>query len=146
MMKVKKKFPNKIAYLKSSNAIIETAPQPNWISFFQQRIRWASKTGKYDDPKMTFILCFIYMFNVSLMLLGFASVISPIFFAYFLLLLSIKTIIELCFLLPVAVFYQKILQLIFFPLLQPLHIVYIFVAGFLSVIGKYSWKERKIQQ
>jgi cellulose synthase/poly-beta-1,6-N-acetylglucosamine synthase-like glycosyltransferase len=146
MMKIKKLFPDKIAYLKSTTAIMETAPQPNWASFFQQRIRWASKTGKYDDSKMTLILCLIYMFNVSLMLLGIASPFSRVALAWCLFFITLKTIIELIFLLPVARFYNKQKQLLLFPLLQPLHIIYIFVAGILSVLGKYSWKERVIHQ
>lgn len=146
LMKIKKHFPDKIAYLKSEAAIITTAPQPDWLSFFQQRIRWASKTGKYDDSKMTFTLGFIYMFNVCLMLLGIASIFNHLLFLLFMVFILIKTILELTFLLPVARFYNKRKQLLLFPVLQPLHIAYIFVAGFLSVLGNYSWKDRIVQQ
>jgi cellulose synthase/poly-beta-1,6-N-acetylglucosamine synthase-like glycosyltransferase len=52
-VKMQQAFPGKIAYLKSAEAIVRTAPQPDWRSFLMQRIRWASKSGKYRDTRLT---------------------------------------------------------------------------------------------
>ncbi len=64
---------------------------------------------------------------------------------YFACALVAKIAIELMFLIPVAHFYQKKNELIFFPLLQPLHILYIVLAGFLGFFGKYKWKGRVVK-
>lgn len=146
MMKIRKWFPKDIYYLKSQAAIVDTLPQPDWLSLLRQRIRWASKTGKYDDPKMTLILLLVYLFNLSLLLSAIMSIFNPALLIVTGVFTGAKILVELCFLAPVALFYRKPLQLFWFPFLQPLHIVYIVVAGFLSTRGKYAWKDRQIQQ
>lgn len=141
MMKLAKVFPNRISYLKNTAAIVSTPPQPNWAGFLQQRIRWASKSGKYDDNKMTAVLLLVYLFNFSFLLLLLADGVYP----HLLAILAIKTIVELLYLYPVAAFLGKKPQLLLFPLLQPLHIAYIITAGFLGFAGVYRWKGRQVK-
>jgi len=147
MMKLNKAYPNRISYLKSEEAIVHTAPQPNWTSFIQQRIRWASKSGKYDDKKLTSILMFVYLFNFIIFVSAFVSFtqLQTTYTYLFFVLLAIKTIIELIYLIPVARFFNKQRELLYFPLLQPLHILYIVSAGLLGFIGVYKWKGRKVR-
>jgi hypothetical protein len=60
-------------------------------------------------------------------------------------LISIKTLIELLFLIPVARFFKKSSLLwAFFPA-QILHIPYIVISGFCGQLGTYSWKGRKLK-
>jgi hypothetical protein len=59
-------------------------------------------------------------------------------------LFILKLLAELCFLWPVAGFFGKRRSLWLFPLLQPLHILYIVLAGFLGFFGTYTWKGRQI--
>ena len=145
MNKMSKQFPDSIHYLKSEEAIVSTPPQPDWDSFLQQRIRWASKSGKYDDNKLTAILLLVYLFNVSFVAMLVFSMVAPGYWLYLLAMLVVKTAIELFYLYPVAVFYKKQKLLSMFPLLQPLHILYIVTAGFLGFLGVYSWKGRKVR-
>jgi hypothetical protein len=74
------------------------------------------------------------MFNVQCSMTG-----------VWLLLLLIKTLVELLFLYPVAKFFGKRKMLWLFPLMQPFHIVYMVIAGWLGKFGSYSWKERKVK-
>ena len=145
MHKMQAQFPGRIAYLKAGNAIVRTAPQPDWSGFLQQRIRWASKSGKYDDKKMTAILILVYLFNVSLLVLFIAGLFdqSSMLVAGWVLLA--KIIVELLFLVPVARFFGKLKQLAVFPFFQPLHIVYIVLAGLLGFVGVYKWKGRTVK-
>jgi glycosyltransferase involved in cell wall biosynthesis len=142
MMKIKKHFPDGIRYLKSKGAIVNTLPQLTWNDFLQQRIRWASKTGKYDDPKTSLILLFVYLFNCSCFVLALLSIFNTDYLYVTLLFLVVKIVVELLFLQPVAQFFSQSRNLVFFPFLQPIHILYIIVAGFLSRIGKFDWKNR----
>lgn len=147
MMKMQHAYPDKISYLKNTDAIVKTAPQPDWNSFIQQRIRWASKSGKYDDKKLTSILAFVYLYNVLIFISAFVSF-SQLHTTYvylFFLLLLIKTIVELIYLTPVAKFFSKQRELLYFPWLQPLHVVYIVSAGLMGFIGVYKWKGRKVK-
>jgi glycosyltransferase involved in cell wall biosynthesis len=141
-LKIRNTFPGTIKYLKSSQAIVTTLPQPTWTEFFQQRIRWASKSGRYKDSKMTVMLLLVYIFNCSIFLLALMSIVNSQWISVLTQVFVLKTAAELFFLLPVAKFYGNLRQLIIFPFLQPLHIVYIIVAGFLSRIGKFEWKSR----
>jgi cellulose synthase/poly-beta-1,6-N-acetylglucosamine synthase-like glycosyltransferase len=140
MMKLKKNYPSQIGYLKTKEAIVRTLPQSSWGSFLQQRIRWASKSGKYNDSRLTLILSLVYLVNLSLFLLVVTGNIWVV-----LELLIAKTVVELCFLYPVAGFFNKRKQLIAFLLLQPLHIAYIVLAGFLGFVGVYKWKGRVVR-
>lgn len=141
-LKIKKQFPDSVHYLKSRAAIVHTLPQNTWQSFFQQRIRWASKTGKYEDRKMTLILSLIYVLNCLLLFLFLLSFFQSFYWSLFGPILLSKMLMEILFLYPVAHFYRDKKQLVYFVFLQPLHIVYIIVAGFLSRFSRFEWKQR----
>lgn len=145
-MKMNKLSPGGISCLKTRNAAISTAPPPGWYSFLQQRIRWASKSGKYDDKKLTLILMMVYLFNISFLLLCAAGLLyDTLFFYTAVVMLATKTVAEYLFLVPVARFFRRASVLKYFPFLQPLHILYITLAGFLGLIGAYTWKGRKVR-
>lgn len=145
MMKMAQYAPKGIAYLKSQKAIVSTAPQPDWSGFLQQRIRWASKSGKYNDSKLTGILLLVYLFNLSFLVLAIGGFFYPGMWYIAGVMLGVKIIAEYLFLFPVAGFFRRRWVLSYFPLLQPLHILYIISAGFLGLIGGYKWKGRAVK-
>lgn len=145
LLKMQQQFPGRIAYVKSEAAIVRTAPQPDWSSFLQQRIRWASKSGKYNDHRLTAILVLVYGYNLSFAVLLVAAFFSPLAAAALAGSFVLKTASELYYLFPVARFFGKAKQLCFFVFLQPLHILYIILAGFLGMIGTYRWKGRNVR-
>jgi len=145
MMKMDKFSPGNISYLKSQHAIVVTTPQPDWSSFLQQRIRWASKSGKYKDRKLTAVLLFVYLYNLIFLILGVMCFFHPNLLYLTLSALAVKILAEYLFVRHVAKFFDNEWVLKFFPFLQPLHIVYIVVAGFLGFVGGYEWKGRKVR-
>lgn len=145
MGKIRVQFPDRIQYLKSEAAIVRTLPQPDWKAFLQQRIRWASKSGKYSDPKLTATLLIVYLFNFSFAVMLVAGLFNNVFILLAGLLLVWKTLLELCFLWPVARFFGKRKQLLLFPFLQASHILYIILAGFLGYRGRFVWKGRMVE-
>lgn len=56
--KVAQKYPKQVGYLKSNDAIVSTKTQRDWGGVLNQRIRWASKTGKQKSllPKLIALL------------------------------------------------------------------------------------------
>ncbi len=146
MHKIAVQFPAGIAYLKSQEVIVQTAPVHTVKDFFNQRIRWASKADKYDDKRIFPVLLLVYLLNLSLVVLPIASIFSHGWWLVgWLFLLVTKTIVELLFLYPVAKFFRKQSLLWLFPLAQPFHIVYTIIAGWLGKFGSYEWKERKVK-
>lgn len=154
MHKIAKKGKHRILYLKSKNVIVKTAPVETIGAFLQQRIRWASKADKYIDKSLFPVLLLVYLFNLSLLILFISGMFKTICFkittVYFnswellLMLLIGKTLIELYFLFPVADFFNKKKSLFLFPMMQPFHIIYTIVAGWLGKFGTYRWKERQV--
>jgi cellulose synthase/poly-beta-1,6-N-acetylglucosamine synthase-like glycosyltransferase len=155
MHKIYKRYPDKVMFLKSKEAIVNTEPVNSIKEFFNQRIRWASKADKYDDKRIFAVLLLVYVVNVLLLALPVIAVFDNAQYSIFnvrcsmigiwLLLLLLKTIIELIFLYPVAKFFGKQSMLLLFPLMQPFHIIYTVIAGWLGKFGRYSWKERNVK-
>ena len=145
MHKISQKYPDRVAFLKSQEVIMQTALARNVKEFTHQRIRWASKSDKYADKKITAVLALVYVFNVWIVFLGIYSFFYHSILPWFIGLLIAKTIIELFFLYPVARFFKKEKLLWWFPLAQPFHILYIIIAGWLGKFGSYTWKGRKVK-
>lgn len=145
MHKVFLKYPDKVHYLKSKAAIVQTAAVNNWTEFFNQRIRWASKAGKYNDKRIFGTLLLVYLFNFSFLIVFIIAFFAEGLFMYLISILLLKTLYELFFMIPVARFFDKEKLLWWFPLMQPLHILYTIVAGLLGSITTYTWKGRKVK-
>lgn len=154
MQKIAARFPQNLHFLKSKNVIVHTAPMQNVYAFFQQRIRWASKSAHYKSLKMLGVLLMVYMVNVLLLMIPFLAIFfrQPLrlgehqlsLFAGWLALLTLKIVAELFFLYPVAGFFNQKKSLWFFPLAQPFHIAYTVIAGWLGNFSKYNWKGRTV--
>jgi cellulose synthase/poly-beta-1,6-N-acetylglucosamine synthase-like glycosyltransferase len=161
MHKIYKQYPDRVLFLKSKEAIVKTAPVNNIKQFFNQRIRWASKADKYDDKRILPVLVLVYFFNCLLLALPIIALFNNAQYSMFnppnggqviqcsmldfwLWMLLFKIVAELFFLYPVASFFGKKSMLWFFPLLQPFHICYTIIAGWLGKFGKYTWKEREV--
>ena len=159
MHKIYKQNPAAVLFLKSKNVIVQTLPVHTIKEFFNQRIRWASKADKYDDKRIFAVLLVVYLFNLLLFVLPVVAIFNntifnfnfyPVTFIFslfelWLFLIITKIIVEIFFLFPVAKFFntQKLLWL--FPLLQPFHIVYTVIAGWLGKFGSYKWKGRNVK-
>jgi cellulose synthase/poly-beta-1,6-N-acetylglucosamine synthase-like glycosyltransferase len=145
MHKIKEKYPERLGYLFCKESIVTTAPMPDWISFLNQRIRWASKADKYRDKSIFWTLALVYAVNLFLLLLLLISPFIENGFSNWLILIAAKTLIELSLMIPVARFYQHTAVLLWFPLMQPFHILYTVIAGWLGKFGTYQWKGRTVK-
>jgi cellulose synthase/poly-beta-1,6-N-acetylglucosamine synthase-like glycosyltransferase len=140
MHKMKSTLAGKIGYLFHAGAIVRTKAMDSWRGFIMQRMRWSSKARYYDDRSIFWVLVLVYAFNLSFLLLFLAQDYSSLLIA-----LAFKTFFELYFLDGVAGFFQLKGELHYFPLYQPLHILYTLCAGFFGQVKTYSWKGRKVK-
>jgi len=156
MHKIWKKYPQRIHYLKSKEAIVSTQPVKSWREFFSQRIRWASKARSYDDKSILPVLLLVYLFNLSFVVLLVACCCSALgkppateeFSSWWVFILGLwiaKTLIELPFFYSVAKFFDKSWAVFYFFFFQPLHIFYTIGSGLLGQLGKYRWKGRTVK-
>ncbi len=144
MHKIFRKYPDKVFFLKSKEAIVSTQAETSWHSFLNQRIRWASKADKYEDKRIFFVLLLVYFFNLCLLLCIVGAILFPQWLVYAVLLVVAKLLSEIFFMHSIAGFFGMKPLLIWFPLMQPLHILYTVTAGFMGKFGTYQWKGRKV--
>ena len=145
MHKITRQYPGKMRYLKSRDALITTEAARSWSAFWQQRIRWASKADKYDDKKVFRVLLLVYILNLLLLGMFVLSFFNADLLVIVILFWFSKVLLELPFVNAVASFFGERKLMKFFPFLQPLHILYTVVAGWLGKFGRYQWKGRTVQ-
>lgn len=144
MHKIFLKYPERVFFLKDSEAIVSTRPEARWKGFFHQRIRWASKADRYDDRRIFLVLLLVYFVNLLFLALAIATFWNRWWGFVALILLIVKTGVEYPFVRDVARFFGQGRLMVYFPFLQPLHIGYTLIAGWLGKFGSYRWKDRKI--
>jgi glycosyltransferase involved in cell wall biosynthesis len=144
MYKIYKKYPGQVSYLKNPMAIVSTKEEASWAAFVNQRIRWASKADRYDDKRIFWVLLLVYLVNLIFPALLIASFWNSWYLLILLLLLLAKTLIEYPFVRSVAAFFDQQRLMPWFPILQPLHILYTIGIGWLGQFGSYQWKDRKV--
>ncbi len=144
MNKIRLQYPQRVMALFAQGAIVSTYPMPGWKSFFNQRIRWASKADQYADKTIFWVLLLVYLLNAMLFVMPFLSFFDCSVLWSWLLLLTAKTIVEASFALPIAAFFG--IKLYWWsPVLQILHISYTVIAGWLGKFGRYEWKGRQVK-
>jgi cellulose synthase/poly-beta-1,6-N-acetylglucosamine synthase-like glycosyltransferase len=145
LQKVAERFPGKIGFLKSYDAVVFTHAKANLNEFLQQRRRWASKSVKYKDKKVVALVVGLWLFNVSVLLNLCAAFFNRYFFEVFAIQFLLVFLIELILLYPVTAFFKrrKLIWLLFISI--PLYIVYFVYIGIIGNKGKYIWKGRMVR-
>ncbi|MGB1207036.1 MAG: glycosyltransferase [Chitinophagales bacterium] len=146
MHKVWKKYPKKVRFVKSYEATVFSYAQKTVSDFAQQRIRWASKSTKYEDTRITFFLAAVYLFHISLLLNLLLSIfISTAFLPLLIFSLSAKMLTDFVFLAIGCQFFKRTKLLWLFLPAQLVHILYILIIGAWGNFGSYEWKGRQVK-
>ncbi len=64
MHKIYKQDAAGVKFLLSQQVIVQTEAMKDWKSFFNQRIRWASKADSYQDKRIFWVLALVYCLNL----------------------------------------------------------------------------------
>lgn len=151
LKKFSEHYPGKIHILKSRKAIVDTSAVHTLNEFIHQRIRWSGKWQRLH-AKDKAVLMGVYILNALLTILLFSSFVVPEVAIcgrlinvplLWLVFVGLKCTFELLLMLPASRFYGLQRHMIWFPLLQPLHIIYTFTTGLFGIRGNYNWKGRK---
>ncbi len=146
VQKIAARWPGSVAFLKNPAATVLTKAKPDWPSFFSQRLRWATKSGAYDERLVTAALALVWLFCVNLLV---SAALGPILdreWGWVLLFqLTVKLAADWFFLREMTGFFgRRDLMRWFLPSFF-LHVFYIAVVGTASVfIKKYEWKGRRV--
>jgi cellulose synthase/poly-beta-1,6-N-acetylglucosamine synthase-like glycosyltransferase len=144
--KMQKRFPLKVHYLKSKNAIVKTNPQKNWNEVISQRIRWASKTSKQKNRNAKLLGGLVFLVNLFAIAGAVFCIFQPDELPYYLLFLILKLISDFICILTCSNFFRSKINAGTFLLSElwyPFIIVTVVIAGFR---GSYHWKGRIFQK
>lgn len=146
MHKINAMYPGSIGFVKNFEACVFTKPENSFSDFVAQRVRWVSKSSRFSDWRVSFILIFAYFVNLFTIVDAIA-VLQPVEMSWLPLAVigGTKLLSDLLFNIPVTIFFRKIILLLLFPVIDVLHVVYVVVIGVLSLTGKYRWKDRLIK-
>lgn len=139
------KWPKKVVYLKSKEALVTTFSVDTFQEFVSQRVRWASKSANYNLHTGKLIGIIVLLMNLLFCLLPVLLLIS----LSWKLLLSIfisKIVIDSILLLQTVRFTQqkvKPFYLILSGIVYPYITVFIF---FTSSFSNYTWKNRTFRK
>lgn len=134
---------NSIHFLKSTSATVETQPSENLKSFFNQRLRWASKARFYKDKFTLAVGLLILSINLLLLTSLFLSFVSNAYWSIFASLFISKAIIDFVLLMPILAFYKRTRLLIYFPILSLVYLFYTSFVGLMSQFATFEWKNRR---
>lgn len=84
----------KIAYVKAKKAIVSTWVQPNFDSFLNQRLRWASKSKAYQHLGTKWYLWSFLTHNIVFFILILLSVVDPTSRTYLFYFIISKSIMD----------------------------------------------------
>ena len=135
-----------VKYLKSDQAIVLTKTQSTWKSLIQQRIRWAAKTGSYDNSISKIVGLIVFITNIYLILLLVLAIFNEISWQHISLFYLMKLNIDFILLYKTAdLFKQKdsLKSYLYSSFLYPFFSVYVAV---LSFFKGYEWKGRSFKK
>lgn len=147
MHKIAEAYPGQIGFLKNAKAGVRTRAVADWRAFFQQRLRWATKSGTYQDWRIIAVLAMVFFLCWGIILSPLLSIVYgwigllPFFLLFFSKILADYQLLNRA----THFFNRKDLMQHFFKS-QCLHIGYMAVIGLLAnVFKQYEWKGRKLR-
>jgi cellulose synthase/poly-beta-1,6-N-acetylglucosamine synthase-like glycosyltransferase len=140
MHNIKKVFGSKsIDFSYNKRSLVQTYPAPGLRAFFNQRIRWASKSKGYNDPLSLITSITVFVFNFILSATFFAGFFQPLLFLIFAGFLMLKSLIDLPLILGVTHFTGNRRLMRWYLQFQVIYPFYIVVTGVLSLFPKRNW-------
>lgn len=132
----------RIHFIKSLNSLVYIFPEKTIKDFFNQRVRWASKSRYYSRFSPFFTAIVVLLINISLAALFFCSFFNPELIKLFGISFLIKSIVDFPLLYSASVFFNKSKLIRIFIPAQFSYFLYVSAVFFLSLFMKFRWKSR----
>lgn len=134
------KFPTKIGFLTSRDAIVATKPQNSWKQLLHQRMRWAAKSTAYKNPFGIMVGIVVLSSNILLGVLIFINLKHALYFFIG------KAILDAVLIQKTAHFFSKKMTIASYlatSIGYPLFNMMVFMA---SLFFKFTWKGRLLKK
>ena len=136
----------KIDYLSNSKAQVKTLPPQGFRALIQQRIRWAAKTSAYKNKTSLLTAIIVFVTNLFLILLVYATLFKGLDRRALFLLLIIKFNLDFFVLYKTADFYKQTSLLKSYLAMIVLHPFFIVICAVISFFSSYNWKGRTFKK
>ena len=145
MMNIKQKFgAGAIRFIYSEKAVVDTPATQDRKFFWQQRLRWVSKSSGYTDIMLIATSIIVFLTNACLALVALAPVFRHEFFPAFIFFYCIKLIIDLPLLMGFSRFLNYKSLSWHTPILEIINAFYTSMIGIAGNTGHYKWKDRNV--
>ena len=131
----------KITYVTDQQSHVYNAPPDHWQTFFQQRIRYASKGFKYP-PLVIAILILFYFLNLLLLLSPLTLIAGSQYFVQFFAALFLKAVTDYNFINSAASVLDDRRNRSIFPIASVLHSPYVVFFGLIAQFRRFLWGSR----
>jgi cellulose synthase/poly-beta-1,6-N-acetylglucosamine synthase-like glycosyltransferase len=129
------------AFASAPEALVLTSSNNTPLRFFLQRVRWASKKGRYEDRSILLTLVLLYFFFVSALAAIVAAAWAPLLALPVALVLLGKVIMEYALLRSAGRMYGISIPTLPFLIAQIFHVPYIVSAAAVGQFMRTSWKD-----
>jgi len=140
--KMFQKYPEKVQFIKSKEAIVLTSSKDSLKELIQQRVRWAAKTTAYDSMYTKLVGLLVFGMSLSLVVLFFLGATGKLQWLQVGFIFLLKFNIDFVLLFKTSQFFeqQKVMKSYFLSsLLHPFFTVFV---ALLSLKKSYTWKDR----
>jgi len=146
LQKMAAAFPGQIGFVRSREIVVETDAPVGYRGFWEQRLRWATKSSAYDNWRIKGVLVLVFLYCWAIILSGgllLKQLVPGI--TVFSVLFLLKSLIDYYFLKRAARFFRRRSLLKGYLISQLHHIVYIALIGLMANLRKtYVWKGRRV--
>jgi len=146
MFKVHKKYPGKIGFLKSKDALVSTSAPGALKDFLVQRIRWGSKGLHSNNFANSFVSLLVFSSNflsvVAMLLIIAKAKLYPLLICG----IAIKISADFLLLFFATNFFNKKKLLWIFPFAELVTMLYISGVGIAANFLSYNWKGRQYKR
>lgn len=136
-----KKAKRNIQYLKSQNGIVFTYPCSTLKDFFNQRMRWASKSKSYKDAHSIFAALTVFLVCIALLANAVGAFFNIAYLVTFGVIFILKLIIDRIFLWSYGSFSRETYLTVWIFPLSLIYPFYIVISAIGGLMGCFSWKK-----
>lgn len=144
--KMYNRYPEKVKFLKSREAVVLTATKGTLRELIHQRIRWAAKTSSYGHAYGKMVGSIVFLANTLIIILLILSLFNSFPWVYFGFFFLLKFNLDFILLYKTSSFFNQthVLRAYFLSsLAYPFFAVYV---ALLSFRKSFKWKERTFQK
>ena len=123
-------------------AIVSTEPEAGLKGFFNQRIRWVSKSRGYRDPVVIGVGAATFLVHLLIMGGFILGLFFPNILVLFLIFWIIKMLVEFPLVLHMYHFFRKKKLLRYYVIAQVFQVIYVVMVGITGLFLPFRWKGR----